>query len=202
MTAIIHRWIPFLAFLLSSVIWQGEARAATEAQTYQWHGEETTRGGVTDGCEVMVTGMMVSREVSLIVTANLSLFAKPADSSRVKIGTLLKITVNEIALDQDFKLTPIRLYGGWIRTSSGTTVGKLMTISVSPEMYYLGVTPGIDLYLELVSGMLKDGVTVGFQRRPGGLDTTMTIPTPPPVETIAKLETCFENLEKTNRDLR
>lgn len=192
MTAIIHRCSPFLTFLLGFVIWQGEARAATETQVYQWQAEETTKGGVTVGCEVMVVGMI---EVSLYVTANLSLFAEPADPSRVHARTVLKITVTEIALDQGFKKTPVRLYGGWLRTSSGTTVGKLKTIPMSPEVYYLGAAPGMDLFIELVSGMLN-GITVGFQRRPDGLDTTMTIPTPPPVETILKLETCIQNLQK------
>lgn len=187
--------IPILAFLLGFVTCQGETRAATEAYIFQWQAEETTKGGRTVGCGILVDGMIGT---SLYVTANLTLFIEPAESTQFSVMTLLKITVAELALDQGFKMTPMRLHGGWIRTSSGTTVGKLRDIPTSP--YYLGSLesgPGMDLFIELISGMLEDGVTIGFQLRPDGWDTTMRIPMPPPVDTIVKIQTCLQNFERS-----
>ena len=184
------RTLPVAVTVILISMWQLQADAAPEALIHEWLAEELTSGGKVVGCQIIVDGMV---STSLYVSANVALLAEAAGRLGIYTRTMVKITSAEIDVERAIK-TPIPLFGGWIRTSSGTTVGNLKTLPTGP--HYLGISPGADLFVKLLEGVLEQGVTVGFQQRVGGLDTTVAFPAPP-ADVLVKLNSCLKSLEET-----
>ncbi|MDA2935143.1 hypothetical protein MYX82_12505 [Acidobacteria bacterium AH-259-D05] len=171
--------------------------SAEESAVYQWQAETLSRSGAPIGCSISVDGMI---RATTYVTMNLSFLAEPARANQYQIMTLLKITATRINIDKGFKREPVKLYGGWVKAGSATTVGKLKTVATDPENHYLGALPGMDLFSEVFQGLLETGPTIGFQTASGGLDTTLIIPAPIPPRTLVTVEQCLSAVSQGMSD--
>ncbi len=118
--------------------------------------------------------------------------------------TLLKVTARSVATERPFDTTPIKLHEAWVRSSTGTTAGKLIRTDAGESSYYLGVAAGDEVFVAVIEGLITDGLTVGYNLRPGGLDTVTVVKEPPTSEAgLTEFRACLkrfrENLQKATK---
>ena len=151
-----------------------------------WEADSQTKAGKVVTCFLQLTAVNLDQ---ILMTMNLSLMAEKVEANRVRILTMLKITAARIT--ETLQSVPIKLHHGWLRTSSGTSIGNFTKIDVKPDPYFLAGASGMDLFAEITKGALKDGVTVGFQEKPGTFDKVYKISDPPPLDITNKFLSCF-----------
>jgi len=163
--------------------------AADPVLVHLWEADSQVREGKTVSCYIQVSAATESQ----LVTMNLSLFAESVDR-KIQVFTGLKIRAARYTAGQ--KETPIKLYGGWIRSSSGSTVGRLKPVNTNPEPHFLGAAAGLELFQELLNGIVKDGVAIGYQEKPGMFDKVIKVPDPLPPERLRNFVACLDDLRR------
>jgi len=157
---------------------------------YEWNSGPQYSGGKTKTCFLSVD---IITEKLLALTMNFAMLAELTPSNKVRSVSSLKVVAMEsINTKQPRK---IGIHYAWIRSSTGSTVGKIKTTKLETELNYLGAGP-YELFLDILSGIVKDGVVIGYQQRAGSFDKIFEIPEPPRVELIQKLNSCLKELAK------
>jgi hypothetical protein len=153
---------------------------------HEWEADSQTRGGKTVSCFV---GLKLANEQETI-SMNLTLFAEVIAPQKVQGFTGLKI----IVLRDNDRQIPV--YSGWIKSSSGSTVGKMKKID-HPGKYFMGGTSGPELFRTILKGILRDGLSVGYQETPGAFDKVFKVAEPLPDDSRKALWSCLHNLQST-----
>ena len=160
--------------------------ASPSVLVHEWEVDSQTKGGKTVSCFVELK--LVSEQEA--VSMNLSLFGESNTPQKVQAWTGLKIR----ALKQDG--SQIKVHSGWVRSSSGSTVGKLKKVD-HPEMYFLGAASGPDLFVTILKGILRDGASVGYQETLGKFDKVFKIVEPLPDGSARALSSCIDDLRSS-----
>ncbi len=169
------------------------AFASEHVISHFWEADSQTRAGAVVTCYIQLTAVNYKQ---IAITMNVSIFAQMATPELVENMTMVKITASRITNPFTAESQPIKINYGWVKSSSGTSVGKVKITDVSPDPYFLGVAAGMDLFQEITFGILKDGVTVGYQEKPGTFDVTFTIATPPSGDVSLKLGSCLSEMRQ------
>ena len=156
--------------------------------------------GQATGCDLYITAMNAEGQ---FVAANLTIFVEPEDPDTYAIYTALRVrstradrsSIEKYLLGQrdlNFQTTPLNINYAWISTSTGTTVNNVKTAQTGPV--FLAGTSDLDLFTNLLPGLLESGVTVGVQELEGTLDTVFEIAEPPSIDDLGKLRKCTEDI--------
>lgn len=158
--------------------------AVEMVQFYDWQAEIVSKEERTT-CVIHFTGITQSR---IVIGMNLSLVEEKAAEGEGRYFTLIKVSAGHIHKIDLSDVTPIKIQNAWIKTSAGSSEGKINKINDGPNPYFLGGTEGFDLFQSLVLGIKQEGVVVRFEEGPD-LETVARIPPPPP-EIIDKVSHC------------
>jgi hypothetical protein len=109
---------------------------------------------------------------------------------KVKGFTGLKI----IVLRDNNRQIPV--YSGWVSSSSGSTVGKLKKID-HPGKYFVAGTSNPELFGTILKGILRDGISVGYQETPDKFDKVFKIVEPLPDDSARALSSCMDDLSSS-----
>jgi hypothetical protein len=173
-------WFYVLALI---VVMANTSYANQDVLLHIWEADSQTRGGKTVSCYV---GLMLGTKQE-VVSMNLTLLGELITPQKAQTSTALKIR----AVKYDDR--QIKVHSGWVRSSSGSTVGKLKKID-HPGMYFLAGANGMDLFRNILRGILKDGVSVGYQENPGAFDKVFKIAEPLPDDSARALSSCLSDL--------
>lgn len=166
------------------------AFASEYITTHNWESDSQSRGGKIVSCRLQLNAV---NQDQILMTMNLSVMAEEVDVNRVKNITMLKVTASRVT--NKLQSVPIKIDHGWVKSSSGTSIGNLQKIDGKPEPYFLGSTPGLDLFDEIIMGAVENGITVGYQERPGTYNKVYKISEPPPLDIVTKLLSCFRTMQ-------
>lgn len=175
---------------LIGAIWS-PVLAAEDVLVHLWEADSQTIGGKTVNCYVLLTAVAEQEAF----TMNLSLFAQSVAPE--KIQTFTGIKIRAYRLENGSQEVPIEVHSAWIRSSSGSTVGKLKKLDTHPDPYFLGAAPGMGLFTTLLQGILRDGVSVGFQENSGNFDKVFKIAEPLPDDSKKTLLSCMNDLRSS-----
>lgn len=176
--------------LLFAVV-TGQGFAADPALFHLWQAHSQARGGKTVSCYIQ---LMAATDDALI-TSNLALFAEQFAPEKVQTFTALKITASTYGGGQ--KEVPIKLYNGWLRSSSGSTVARLKIVNTDPETHFLAAASGAEIFQDLLDGIAKDGISVGYQDERGSFDKVVRVTEPLPPEALRNIYGCLGDLQQT-----
>lgn len=158
--------------------------------THIWESDSQTRAGKVVSCWLQLNAV---NQDQILMTMNLSVMAEEVDVNHVKNITMLKVTASRVT--RKLQSVPIKIDHGWVKSSSGMSIGNLKQIDVKPEPYFLGSAPGLDLFDEIIMGAVENGITVGYQERPGTYNKVYKISEPPPLDIVTKLLSCFRTMQ-------
>jgi hypothetical protein len=162
--------------------------AAESSQFHRWQADSQTRGGKTVSCNLQ----LVASTENMLITSTLALFAEHSAPENTHMFTALKISASKY--DSARKEVPIELAGGWIRSSSGSTIGRLTTVKTDAGTEFLGAASGPELFQNLLDGIIKDGMSVGYQEKAASFDNVLRIAEPLPPERLRNLQECLDDL--------
>jgi hypothetical protein len=128
-------------------------------------------------------------------------FAVMGERATMKVWTNLKVAVSQFNANDDGS-KPITLHYAWLKSSTGSTVGKLKDATPDSRPYYQAVAPGTDLFVSVLKGVHASGVVIGYQENLGGLDSTVESEGPPPPDVRAKLTSCLVDFTAALRSER
>jgi hypothetical protein len=157
--------------------------ADEDVSIHLWQSDSQLKGGKVATCSVLLTTANVQESL----TMNLGLLIE-----KPQLLTMLKITVHRQASNRPH--IPVKIHSAWIRSSSGSSIGKLKQINTHPNQYYLGGADGADVFRVLLPGIMKNGISVGYQERPNTFDKVLKVSEPLPNEAVKSLVSCMEEL--------
>ncbi len=130
-----------------------------------------------------------------MLTANLSTFSELISPDQVRAYTTLKVKAAQRVKPRGY--VSIIIHQAWIKSSSATTVGRLKKVDVDPEPYFLAVQAGIDLFQDILKGLMENGIVVGYQEKPDTFDKVFEVKAPLPLDVQAKVIRCFDSMIDT-----
>lgn len=162
----------------------------------EWNSGPQLSGGKTKTCFI---GLDIITDKFLALTMNFAMIAEPTPTGKVRSVSSVKITATETTQGKNPK--KVKIHYGWIKSSSASTVGKIKTTKLETEPNYLGAGK-YELFLDVLDGIVKDGVVIGYQEKPGSFDKIFEVPIPPPIEVLNKLNLCLDDLAKDATERR
>jgi hypothetical protein len=182
-----QKWASLLLLMLSVQI----ASASENMTFYDWQADFQASEKSTT-CFIQLTG--INRERFILLTMNLSALVEKSPLNQIREITVLRVTASQINKPDLSDMAPIKIHNAWIKTSLGTSLGKITKIDVGPELYYLGGAKGSDLFHTLIEGILNNGAIIGYQEKPTDPDIVSRVPAPPPDVVIGRLLPCLANV--------
>lgn len=180
-----------LAFLLC------ESVIASENIVFrEWNSGPQLSGGKTKTCFI---GLDIVSDKFLALTMNFAILAEPTPAGMVRSVSSLKITATETTQGKNSK--KVNIHYAWIKSSSASTVGKIKTTKLETDPNYLGAGK-YDLFFDVLDGVVKNGVVIGYQEKPQSFDKIFEVRDPPPDDIVKKLYLCLGDLEKDATDRR
>jgi len=193
-----------LPLFISTIFWVILGATPSFAQTLVWHewkADSQTKGGKTVSCFLQLntlTSDSMNSELkvssSTLITANLTLLLVERHNQKGVIFTV-KIIGERILENLTTQVIPIHY--AWVQSSTGSTATQIIQAETKPEKYFLGALggdDGMDLFIKIFKGMIKDGLVVGWQESPGKFDIVIKVKDPPSQKNQETFMSCFRQL--------
>lgn len=189
----IYSGLPLLLFLFAIIALP--AFSSDKVRFYDWKSGVVSRGINKKGCYIQFSGM--SHE-NVFITVHLSMIEERSFSQRARAFTLIRITADQVSSIDILERLPIEIQNAWIETVSETSIGNIEDVGSDQSPYFLGRKMGLRLFQNLLAGIEKEGMTVGYQRKTGQEDPTvgkvkLRVPVPPS-EVTEKLKVCLDKV--------
>lgn len=111
-------------------------------------------------------------------------------ASNAKAITILKISADQISVPDPSDITPIPITQAWVETSTVTTLGELEKIDAAPQSAFLGASKGAGLFFEILKGIRKSDLVIGYRQKAERLPKIFQAPGPP-VKIFTQLQGCL-----------
>ncbi|MFQ5579288.1 MAG: hypothetical protein ACE5FZ_01635 [Nitrospiria bacterium] len=155
-----------------------------KVQFYDWKSDVVSKQE-RNTCVIHFTGITQSR---IVLSMNLSVVEEKSSEGEALYITMIKVSAGRIHKIDLSDVTPIKIQNAWVKTSAGSSEGKVNKINDGPNPYFLAGTEGFDLFRTLVRGIAEEGVVVRFEEGP---DMQMVVQVPAPaLEITEKLRAC------------
>lgn len=181
------RWVLFLFWLFAPAVFAEE-----NVILYDWQTDFQATGENRKSCFIQFSG--VNKQRGVFLSMNLSVVVDQFPFQAMRETTILRITAERIQRPDFSEIAPIRIHDAWLKTSLGSSFGKLFKINLGSEPYYLGGASGSDLFHTLLQGLLQTGALIGYREKPGDPEIVSAIPAPPPEVIIEKVMPCLVNI--------
>lgn len=188
------QWGAVLTLLLFSAVAVGEeaygARAPLEIEAlsfYDWEVAASSKTEAKKSCHIQFQG--VSRQ-RVRLTMRLSMLKEHPSASNVNAITILKISADQINKTDRSDIVAVPISNAWIETATVTTLGELERIGGASELSFLAASKGAGLFFQILRGVRKDGLVIGYRSKTDRLPKIFQAP-PPPTEVFEQLRNCL-----------